>query len=287
MTEPAKPDDGIIRVSGLGVQVKGRDILRDIDLAVGAGERVAIAGANGAGKSTLFKALSGMIEPTQGTVEVLGRPLHRRLSAAELRELRSRIGQIFQGLHLVQRLTVLENVLIGSLARHRSWLSWARLFPRREVERARAALATVGLLELADTRVDRLSGGERQKTAIARVLTQAPALILADEPTASLDPQAALEIAGLLTTLARERRLTLLTVVHNPTLLPVLSERVIGIRQGRILFDLPTPEVSADILADLYRKDAPRLPAERRKTRPGPVSAAVLDTLESITPSKR
>ena len=149
------------------------------------------------------------------------------------------------------RLSALDNVLIGCLGRVTGWRSWARVFPDEELAQARNALRQVGLLARAETRADRLSGGERQKVAIARMLLQRPRLILADEPTAALDPAAAAEVCHLLAKAANGA--TLITVVHNPALLPLLSERVIGLKNGRIAFDLPVSEVSGEVLFRLYR----------------------------------
>jgi len=246
-------NDMSIHLKGAVVHAGERAILDNVDLSVMHGERIAIVGHNGAGKSTLLKLMTGIVHPSHGEVRVLGHTLERPLSAAALRKLRADVGQVFQGLHLVGRLTVLENVLLGSLARNRSPLTWARLFPRTEVQRAEAALQQVGLIGKAGMRADRLSGGERQKTAIARMLLQAPRLILADEPTASLDPLAASDIAAMLASLARQQHMTLVTVVHDPGLLAVLADRVIGMRQGRIAFDLPVADVDDERLNSLYR----------------------------------
>ncbi|WP_334191032.1 phosphonate ABC transporter ATP-binding protein [Noviherbaspirillum sp.] len=241
-----------IRMQGVVAQAGGRVLLDGIDLSVAHGERVAIVGHNGAGKSSLLKLMTGIMHPSHGEVDVLGFPMQRPLPSRELRRLRADVGQVFQGLHLVQRLTVLENVLLGSLARNRSPLTWARLFPRDEIRRAEAALQQVGLIGKADARADSLSGGERQKTAIARMLLQAPRLILADEPTAALDPLAAADIASMLSGLAQRQHMTLVTVVHDPGLLAVLADRVIGMRQGKIAFDLPVAQVGDERLNRLY-----------------------------------
>jgi phosphonate transport system ATP-binding protein len=231
-----------------------RTLLDIASLRIGHGERVAIVGHNGAGKSTLLRLLNGFTPATHGSLQVLGHDLSQRLPTAELRRLRRQVGQIHQGLHLVGRLTALENVLIGSLGRIGGWRSWLRCFPTDEVKQAEAALHAVGLLARAATRADRLSGGERQKVAIARLLVQRPALILADEPTAALDPAAAGEVCHLLAQAAAGA--TLITVVHNPTLLPVLAERVIGLKQGRVAFDLPVAAVDDLTLMNLYRPPA-------------------------------
>ncbi|MBU1363193.1 MAG: ATP-binding cassette domain-containing protein [Gammaproteobacteria bacterium] len=239
---------------------EGRALLDVGDLSIGHGERIAIVGHNGAGKSTLLRLLTGFMPAAHGRVEVLGHDLTGSPSAKELRTLRREVGQVHQGLHLVGRLSALENVLIGSLGRVTGWRSWVRHFPVDEVVGAEAALHAVGLLARATTRADKLSGGERQKVAIGRLLVQRPKLILADEPTAALDPAAAGEVCHLLAQAARNA--TLISVVHNPSLLPLLADRVIGLKNGRIAFDLPIATVDDQKLTNLYRPDeaAPAAP---------------------------
>lgn len=232
-------------------QAAGRTLLDIPALTVAPGERVAVIGHNGAGKSTLFKVLTGFMQPTHGEVQVLDRTLNAALDAGQWRLLRQEIGQVMQGLHLVGRLSALDNVLIGALGRVGGWRSWTRFFPAAEIRRAEAALQQVGILARAATRADQLSGGERQKVGVARMLMQGPRLILADEPTAALDPTAAAEVCQLLVNAASGA--TLLTVVHNPALLPVLADRVIGLRQGRVAFDLPVSQVGDRDLVGLYR----------------------------------
>lgn len=243
-----------IALNGLSCTAVGRSLLQIEKLDIAQGERVAIVGHNGAGKSTLLRLLSGFMPPAHGQLSVLGRELGQPLVSSELRALRLEVGQVLQGLHLVGRLTVLENVLIGSLGRVTGWRSWTRCFPANEVARATEALQAVGLLARAETRADKLSGGERQKVAIARLLLQGPRLILADEPTAALDPAAAAEVCQLLVNAAAGA--TLISVVHNPALLPLLADRVIGLKQGRIAFDLPTVAVDEKKLLDFYVADA-------------------------------
>jgi phosphonate transport system ATP-binding protein len=241
-------------LNGLICTAAGRSLLQIERLDIAQGERVAIVGHNGAGKSTLLRLLSGFMPPAYGQLSVLGRELGQPLATSELRALRLEVGQVLQGLHLVGRLTALENVLIGSLGRVTGWRSWTRCFPAIEVARATEALQAVGLLARAETRADKLSGGERQKVAIARLLLQGPRLILADEPTAALDPAAAAEVCQLLVNAAAGA--TLISVVHNPALLPLLADRVIGLKQGRIAFDLPTVAVDEKKLLDFYVADA-------------------------------
>jgi phosphonate transport system ATP-binding protein len=245
-------------------------------LQINAGERVALIGHNGAGKSTLLRLLSGFVHAQTGQVNVLGRDLHQPQTGPQMRALRRELGQIMQSLHLVGRLTVLENALIGGLGRISGWRGWTRCFPAHEVAAARQALDAVGLLDRADARTDSLSGGERQKVALARLLMQRPQLILADEPTAALDPSAAREVCQLLVTAAAGA--TLISVVHNPALLPLLAERVIGIKNGRIVFDLPISDITPQGLEVLYQADGaatphtPDAPQAARSGLPSPLA---------------
>jgi phosphonate transport system ATP-binding protein len=247
--------DAVIRLGALNVFAGDRSLLADVTLLVRPKERIAVIGANGAGKTTLLKTLTGMMLPASGSVEVLGKPISRQIAPVELRQLRSRIGQVFQGLHLMGRLSALENVLVGSLGRSQSILTCARLFSTHERDHAQAALEAVGMGHLAQLRVDRLSGGERQKVAVARALNQDPQLILADEPTANLDPIAAGEIADLLARIAEERELTLITVAHTLSLLPNLAQRIVGLKSGRIVFDQAIDAIDESQLQQLYKGD--------------------------------
>lgn len=232
-------DGAVIRAQGLQVSAGKQLLLRDIALRIAPGERVALVGHNGAGKSTLLRALTGFMAVSRGSLTVLGTELAGPQPAAQLRSLRSRVAQVHQGLHLVARLSALDNVLIGGAGRYRSPLSWLRRWPAAERRAAQLALARVGLGWAAQRRTDTLSGGERQKVAIARALHQQPALLLADEPTASLDAQAADEIARLLTEVAAERGAALVSVVHDLDLLPRLADRAIALRHGVLVADVP------------------------------------------------
>jgi phosphonate transport system ATP-binding protein len=237
----------------------GTKVLLDIDsLQIHPGERIAVVGHNGAGKTTLLRCLNGFMQPTRGEVSVLGRSVVALGHAAALRQLRAEVGQLMQGLHLVPRVSALDNVLMGLLGRRSGWRTWVRVYSAQDRADAQAALLDVGMLHKADVRADRLSGGERQKVAIARMLMQRPQLILADEPTASLDPLAASEICSLLARAATGA--TLITVVHNPSLLPLLADRVLGLKEGRLVFDLPVQEVDDSTLTRLYRQSKPAAP---------------------------
>ena len=241
--------DAAVAFDRLLCAADGRALLELEHLRIGRGERVAVVGHRGAGKSTLLRTLGGVVTPLHGELRVLG----QTLGAPELDwpALRQEIGLLLQGRHLVPRLSALDNVLIGCLPRVPGWRSWARLFPDAEVAAAREALREVGLLARAAIRADRLAGAEQAKVAIARLLLQRPQLILADEPTSGLDPAASAEICHLLARAAQ--RATLISVVHNPSLLPLFADRVIGLKDGRLVFDLPLREVSDSVLFRLYR----------------------------------
>jgi phosphonate transport system ATP-binding protein len=274
-----------IHIRKLAVKAGARTLLRLDELHIGAGERVAIVGHNGAGKSTLLRVLGGLLVPTEGSVSVLGRPLQEPVSDAALRAWRSEVGQVMQGLHMVSRLSARENVLIGALGRLSGWRSWSRLYPATLVAEADEALALVGLQGRGDTRTDRLSGGERQKLSIARLRLQRPRLILADEPTANLDPAAAADACRWLGNIAGGA--TLITVVHQPALLPLLADRVIGIRDGALAFDVPIAHVVAETLQALYVPSPTPTPTDLCSTPsldPTPALRVGLPTMQSSTP---
>jgi len=230
--------DAVIEAHGLQVSVGRSVLLHNLALTVCPGERVAVVGHNGAGKSTLLRALSGFSQVTRGSLRVLDTDLSRLRQAGTLRRLRRSVGQIHQGLHLVGRLSALDNVLIGGAGRCTSPLTWLRRWPAPERRRAQAALIRVGMGWAGNRRTDSLSGGERQKVAIARALHQGAPILLADEPTASLDADAADEIVRLLSGVAQERRATLISVVHDLDLLPRLADRAIALRRGAIVADV-------------------------------------------------
>jgi len=249
--------DAVIDIRDLRVEVAGRTLLDIADLTIQAGERVALVGSNGAGKSSLLKVLGGFLPATQGQVTVLGRRFGGTdaptLSRQQWRGLRAEVGQVMQGLHLVPRLTALDNVVLGALARPGAmadWRSWLRWYPPTLCQEASAALGELGLARRLHTRADKLSGGERQKVSLARLRLQQPQLILADEPTSALDPAATQQACRAL--LAVARKATLLTVVHDPALLPLLADRVIGIKGGQVAFDVALGDLDAARLRDLY-----------------------------------
>lgn len=249
--------DAAIDIRNLRVEVGGRMLLGVPALSVCAGERVALIGPNGAGKSSLLKVLGGFLPVTHGQVRVLG---HRfgdtntpTLPRRQWLQWRAEVGQVMQGLHLVPRLSALDNVVLGALARPGAmpaWRSWLRCYPTALRQEASLALGELGLAHRLHTRADRLSGGERQKVSLARLRLQQPQLILADEPTSALDPAATQQACQALLAVARQA--TLITVVHDPALLPLLADRVIGIQGGHVAFDVALKELDTDRLRNLY-----------------------------------
>jgi phosphonate transport system ATP-binding protein len=242
----------MIEVSGLRVVLPPDTVaLYGVDLLVRAGEFVVLIGRSGAGKTTLLRALSRLVEPAAGTVRVAGQPVTGADRAA-LRRVRRQIAMIFQQFNLVRRAPVLVNVLAGRLGYVPVLPSLVGWFPPAERERARACLAAVDLAELAGRRADTLSGGEQQRVAIARALCQGPRVILADEPTASLDPALTGTIMGLLRRINREQGLTCVVSQHQLEAALQYGSRVVGLRAGRIVFDGPPAAVTPAVVEQVY-----------------------------------
>jgi phosphonate transport system ATP-binding protein len=219
-------------------------------LAIEPGERVAVVGPSGSGKTTLLRLLNGSLRPESGEAWVLGRQLvaGRRQS----REQRRRIGMIYQDFALVERASVFDNVLYGRLGYAHPWLSLVGRFSAEDRERAEAAIAEVGLEDQEDQRADALSGGQRQRVAIARVLAQEPALILADEPISNLDPALTEEILGLLVAACKRRGATLVMSLHQPQLARQHGERAIGLRGGKVVLDAAADRLTPQALHEVY-----------------------------------
>lgn len=239
----------VIRLQRAGRRFGSRDAVLDINLTVASGERVAVLGPSGAGKSTLLALLNGSLPATCGDVEVLGANLIG-LKPSALRALQRRIGTISQRLDLVEQVRVLHNVNAGRLghwgtARALAALAW----PHADATVVRA-LERVGLAWAAYERTERLSGGERQRVAIARLLVQNAELVLADEPVSSLDPARAAGILDLLG--ATGPKVTVVVSLHQPELARRHCTRAIGLRGGRLIFDLPPESLSSKVLNDLY-----------------------------------
>ena len=229
----------------------GSVALDGLSLAVGRGEHVAFIGPSGAGKTTLFRILNLTLRPTRGTVRLDGRDVSS-FSDVDLRRARTRIGTIYQQHNLVGRLRVVHNVLAGNLGRWSAVTAFASLVRPRGTGEAERALARVGIPEKLYARTDELSGGQQQRVAVARVLVQAPDAILADEPVSSVDPSLAVTIVTLLRDLSHESHKTLLMNLHSVELALGYFPRIIGVRDGRVAFDLSPDKISPQQLADLY-----------------------------------
>ena len=236
-----------------------------VNLNVGRGELVALLGANGSGKSTVLRCAVRLVDPTSGSVEVAGRDF-AQISGRALREARREVAMIFQEGHLVRQRRVVANVAAGALGRH-GWRSAFGGLPREELRRSLHHLDRVGLRELALRRADSLSGGQAQRVAIARALSQQPQALLADEPVASLDPDATQMVMALLRDLATREGLGILCVLHQPELALRYAHRVAGMRDGRLEFCEPAAGLTVSGIAPLYgdpavRDDRGRRPAD-------------------------
>ena len=241
-------------------------VLRDISLVVEHGEFVGVIGLSGSGKSTLLRCINRLVEARSGEIwvprglltgELSGAPIDvLKLDAADLRRLRRKIGMIFQQFNLAKRLSVIENVLSGGLGYQPSLRSTLRIFARDERHHALANLKRVGLLEHAYKRADELSGGEQQRVAIARALMQRPAIILADEPVSSLDPKLSRVVLDILKRICREDGITTVMSLHTLELTREYVDRVIGLKQGQIVFDGPTVELTGPVVDAVYHHQA-------------------------------
>jgi phosphonate transport system ATP-binding protein len=233
----------------------GVHVLRGINLDVRAGELTVVLGANGSGKSTFLRCIVRLLTPTAGTILVDGHDL-ARLSGRALRHARRCVALVSQHANLIKRRSVLANVACGALGRYDDVRTALGFTPREELPAAYRHLETVGLAALATQRAGTLSGGQAQRVAIARALCQNPRVLLADEPVASLDPDAAEEILVLLKRLAREDNLAVLAVLHQPDLTLRYADRVIGFRNGEVAFDLPCSQVTMPLVGTLYGSEA-------------------------------
>jgi len=247
----------MIHIRGLRKTFPPNTVALDgVDLDILPGEFVMVIGQSGAGKSTLLRCLNRLIEPTVGEISLNGSRITGATPEA-LRGVRRQMGMIFQQFNLVRRASVMENVLAGRLGHVPGVPSLFGRFPSKDRELAKASLRLVGLEEFAERRADRLSGGEQQRVAIARALAQEPKVILADEPTASLDPRLTESIMGILQRINRERRLTLVVSQHMLETALAYGTRVVGLRQGRVVFDGPPDAIRPDVVQTIYEGGGP------------------------------
>jgi len=232
----------------------GDEALKGVSFTVPSGQLVGLIGPSGAGKSTLIRCVNRLVEPSGGRIFLDDLEL-TALGRSDLRKARRRIGMIFQEFALVERLTVMENVLSGRLGYVPFWRSFTRRYPSADIEKAFALLERVGVLDQADKRADALSGGQRQRVGVARALEQDPELLLIDEPTASLDPKTSRQIMRLIREICAERNLPGIINIHDVLLAQAFVDRIVGLRAGDVVFDGPPSALSPEILTRIYGEE--------------------------------
>ena len=230
---------------------RGQPVLKGIDLTVDGSGLTAVIGPSGTGKSTLLRCINRLVEPTSGSIRLDGTEL-TTLAGAALRAARRKIGMVFQEYNLVERLTVMENLLTGRLGYTGALDAWLRRFPREELDHAFELLDVVGLGAFVNQRADALSGGQRQRVGIARALMQRPSLLLADEPTSSLDPKTSVEIMTLLREQGRANALPVLVNMHDVDLARRFADRIVGMAGGSIVYDGDGAGLSNEQLSRIY-----------------------------------
>ena len=228
--------------------------INGVDLKVEKGQVMALIGPSGAGKSTLIRCVNRLENPTSGEIWLNGENIVK-MRSGKLRRARRNMGMIFQEYALVERLTVMENVLSGRLGYVGFWRSFLRKFPKSDINAAFGLLEKVGLDTMVNKRADELSGGQRQRVGIARALIQKPDILLVDEPTASLDPKTSRQIMRLITELCEENQLTAIINIHDVALAQMYAERIVGLREGSIVYDGSPDDLKPDVLTEIYGKE--------------------------------
>ncbi|MES2951030.1 MAG: phosphonate ABC transporter ATP-binding protein [Pseudomonadota bacterium] len=245
-----------LQIEGLVKEYRrGQPVLKGINLNIEGSGVTAIIGPSGTGKSTLLRCINRLIDPTQGAIwlNVEGRRTDlSTLRGRALRASRRQIGMVFQEYNLVERLTVMENLLTGRLGYVSAWDAWRRKFPAQDVQNAFALLDTVGLGDFANQRADALSGGQRQRVGIARALMQRPQLLLADEPTSSLDPKTSVEIMSLLREQGRAQGIPVIVNIHDVELARRFADRLVGMSGGNVVYDGDAAGLSDAKLKQIY-----------------------------------
>ncbi|MEH6721343.1 MAG: phosphonate ABC transporter ATP-binding protein [Aurantimonas endophytica] len=279
----------MLTIEALEKRYKTGDLaLRGVSFSVAPGDVVGLIGPSGAGKSSLIRCINRLVEPTAGSVRLNDLDV-TRLGRGELRKVRRRIGMIFQEFALVERLTVMENVLSGRLGYVPFWRSFTRRYPQADVDTAFALLDRVGLADHVDKRADALSGGQRQRVGIARALAQNPELLLVDEPTASLDPKTSRQIMRLIVEICQERTLPAIVNIHDVMLARMFVGRIIGLRAGEVVFDGPPEALDDAALTRIYgEEDWTQMRAAADEDAEDSAAAAAFaqsheDRLESLT----
>jgi phosphonate transport system ATP-binding protein len=242
----------ILEVRNLKVSyTTGKEILKGISFDVTHDDFVAIIGPSGAGKSTLIRCINRLVQPTSGSILFENKNIIE-LSEGQMQKTRRNIGMIFQEFNLIDRLSVIDNVLTGRLGYTGTLRSLFRIFSKVDIENAVRLLDRVGLMDHLDKRADQLSGGQRQRVGIARALIQNPKLLLVDEPTSSLDPKIAREVMTLIREIASELGIPVLCNIHDVDLALDFCTKVIGLQDGYKKFEGPPSEIDKNILAEIY-----------------------------------
>ena len=245
----------MLKLSALTKRYDTGDLaLNQVDLEIPDAQVLALIGPSGAGKSTLIRCVNRLVEPTSGNATLNDVNL-TKLSSRGLRKSRRKMGMIFQEYALVERLTVMENVLSGRLGYVGFWRSYFRKFPKDDIKEAFRLLDRVGLLEMADKRADELSGGQRQRVGICRALIQDPDLLLVDEPTASLDPKTSRQIMRLINELCSERGLTAIINIHDVLLAQMFAQRIVGLANGEVVYDGKPEGLTPEVLTQIYGEE--------------------------------
>ena len=234
---------------------QGRRAIEGVDFSCGAGEMITVIGPSGAGKSTFLRCINRLIEPTDGSIEFLGQDI-THLKSGRLRPVRRQIAMIFQNYNLVYRLTAIQNVLHGRLGYKGAIAGSLGLYTEEEKARAFEVLDEVGLGEFAYQRADQLSGGQKQRVGIARSLMQEPRIMLCDEPIASLDPKSSRVVMEQLHALTRQHGITCIVNLHQVDFALQYSDRIVGLRAGRKVFEGTPEEATADVIRGIYEGDA-------------------------------
>lgn len=241
-----------LSIRGLSKEyVPGKPVLRAIDLDIDSSGITAIIGPSGTGKSTLIRCINRLVEPTAGSVVFQTQDL-TQLDRRALRLARRQIGMVFQEYNLVERLSVMENVLTGRLGYLSAWKAWRRKYPQQDIDRAFELLEIVGLSGFESQRADSLSGGQRQRVGIARAVMQNPRLLLADEPTSSLDPKTSVEIMQLLVSIGGKFDIPVVINMHDVDLARRFASRIVGMSGGQIVYDGAPSNLSDAVLRSIY-----------------------------------